>query len=619
MPTADTSPPRAANPFAAQIVQEADSHSDLVDVSSLHESARSTLLRGRARAQAGLPYLAVLVGEEGAGKSHLLWWLRRQRQAETGLFVSMAALPDLAQPFRHALRQLIGALCRKEPGDITGRIFERYIDRLMWEVLYTQCSDLLDSARIGMFQGPGSLLKLVEPLCLDGGSRRSIAAFAIAAEPLWPQIEPGLRAHLLSLPTEGSIDSAARAVLLQYPYADRKALCTAWLAGEELSAKDRERIGAKQFINNESVAKYVLCALCRMLTAISARTPHQARAALTLVYDHVDSVAQQLGLAGAQSIAEVISTVQQQGGATFQILSCRPDTWQMITEKPTRPAPGQLKQLDDVIELGRPATQHLSELLNARAKATSLLSSTDLEPGRWPANLLTPRAVLVHFSAIFMTRSDALRKDSVPVYTTDVPTAKGMPSNPVKMQAQSARNVPSRPAVLLNSAKITPTPGRGSPSLPLGKKDTGSKPGALLSPLKKDTGSRPPTAKKEPDAAPIASEPSAASPSASWMAMASDDELSSVLGSAGDAPPAKDAADKSAVPKSASKASMAPAAPAKPTEVIQPPPPAEPSAQSPSVTWMAMASDDDPLAKALAAVAAEDEAAASQEANSRRR
>jgi hypothetical protein len=38
--------------------------------------------------------------------------------------------------------------------------------------------------------------------------------------------------------------------------------------------------------------------------------------------------------------------------------------------------------------------------------------------------------------------------------------------------------------------------------------------------------------------------------------------------------------------------------------------PAAPSSQSPSVTWMAMASDDDPLARALAAVDAEDAAAA---------
>src|SRR5688572_3393886 len=106
------------NPFAAQAVQESDGSSDLVDVSGLHEGARQTLLRARLRVRAGRPHLAVVVGDEGVGKSHLLWWLKRQSAASHGLFVSMGALPDVAQPFRHALKQLVSALCRK---DLDGR------------------------------------------------------------------------------------------------------------------------------------------------------------------------------------------------------------------------------------------------------------------------------------------------------------------------------------------------------------------------------------------------------------------------------------------------------------------------------------------------------------------
>lgn len=606
MPTADHPSSGAAtapNPFAAQAVQESDGGADLVDITGLHDGARQTLLRARFRVRAGRPYLAVVVGDEGAGKSHLLWWLRRQSAASHGLFISMGALPDVAQPFRHALKQLVSALCRKD-GDGRGP-FERIIDRLLWEALYAQACDLLDGARIGMYQAPAALLKLLGPLCQEAGRRRELGDFATQAQPIWSQVEPGLRAYLLSLPTEMSIDSAARAVLLQYPYADRRALCTAWLAGEELSAKDRERISAKQSINNESAAKYVLCALCRLLTG-SAGAGSGPGVPLTLTYDQTDAVARELGLPGVQGMAEVVSAIQAQGGATLQVLSCRPDTFRMLVHNGARPGPGQLKSVDETLQLSRPAVAQLRELVAARAGQSSALSPGDLDPTSWPQEVATPRAALAYLAGLWSSRTGAL---AIPVSANDAPTAKGLPTGPLKAPA-AAKSAPLKAVApqltgktSLSKPNVAAVNAKAAQSRPISPKNAPSQPGSAVAVPKKNAPSTPPVS-----APPPREEPSAASPSITWMAMASDEDVAPVSldgGKKSTSPKATKKPEKKDEPAKVALKSV-PQLPENPVSIG----PSPPSAQSPSVTWMAMAEDDDPLARALAAVDAEDAAAA---------
>ena len=96
---------QAANPFAHTSVSDFD-HEDLVDVAALHGDARQLLLRGLKQAGRGFGQMMALVGDPGSGKSHLLWWLKRQHRPES-LVVSIPALPDLAQPFRFTLKQLV--------------------------------------------------------------------------------------------------------------------------------------------------------------------------------------------------------------------------------------------------------------------------------------------------------------------------------------------------------------------------------------------------------------------------------------------------------------------------------------------------------------------------------
>ena len=223
---------RVPNPLAAHTVSDANSDHEQVDVAALHSDARQVLWQGCERARRGYSQVLALVGEAGSGKSHLMLWLRHElalRGNPQTYFIAMPALPDLAQPFRHALRQLVGALCRKdstlcpsEADESTRGLLDRPIDVLLWGALYNQAYDLLDAARVGMYQVPAALLKLLGPMCHDAGRKRRLSDFVAAAQKVWPQVEPGLRSYLLSLPTEMSIDSAARAVLLQFPYADRR-------------------------------------------------------------------------------------------------------------------------------------------------------------------------------------------------------------------------------------------------------------------------------------------------------------------------------------------------------------------------------------------------------------
>src|SRR5207244_2595623 len=100
-------------------------------------------------------------------------------------------------------------------------------------------------------------------LCEDDGAPRGPAAFARLAQPLWPQIEPGLSRYLQGLPSEGALDLGLRTVLCQYPRGARRDLCAAWLAGEDLGQVELARLRVGQPMSTEAAARRVLTALCR--------------------------------------------------------------------------------------------------------------------------------------------------------------------------------------------------------------------------------------------------------------------------------------------------------------------------------------------------------------------
>src|SRR5262249_53265778 len=136
---------------------------------------------------------------------------------------------------------------------------------------------------------------------------------------------------------------------------------------------------------------------------------------------------------------------------------------------------------------------------------------------------------------------------------------------------------------------------------PMSGRNAPSKPGAAVAK---------PSVPSAPAVEPKELEPSASSPSITWMAMASGDDMVPV--NTDSKAPAKPKAKELSKPVMKSVQVTAPVTP--PVVSIGPAPP---SAQSPSVTWMAMAEDDDPLQRALAAVDAQDAASASSSSKPR--
>ncbi len=477
---------QAANPFAQTAVFDLD-HDDVVDVAALHSDARQLLLRGLRQASRGFGQMMALVGDPGSGKSHLLWWLRRQHRPDA-LVVSIPALPDLAQPFRFTLKQLVSGLCRV---DKKGAVLERPIDRLLWEVIYAQTYDLLDAARVGMYQGPTAVLKQLGPLCLDGGRKRALADFAEAAQKVWPQIEPGLRSYLLTLPTENSLDATARQVLVQFPYADRRALVTAWLAGEDLAQKDRERIGAKQTINQEATARYVLCSLIRLA---SVRRP----SSVTILFDQADQILEQLGQPGLHALADVLGSLHGLTAATLLILSCRPDTFGQFSEKQARPGPSQIKQSMELISLARVSPPLLREVVTARLKAVSGSTTSGLAPlSESDLGFLhevdTPRAALSRLASVYSERivSGAAATAAKPVADAKAATAAKSPtaskSAAAKVEAVSKSTDATKPV------SIKPTSGPASAVKPVADKKVApaEKPSAAKSSAAKPSAAKP--------------------------------------------------------------------------------------------------------------------------------
>jgi hypothetical protein len=491
---------QAAHPFAHTAVSDLD-HEDLVDVAGLHADARQLLSRSLRQASRGFGQLVALVGDPGSGKSHLLWWLKRQHRPES-LVVAIPALPDLAQPFRFTLKQVVSGLCRV---DRKGSPLERPIDRLLWDVIYAQTYDLLDAARVGMYQGPTAVLKQLGPLCLDGGRRRALGDFAESAQKIWPQIEPGLRSYLLTLPTENSLDATARQVLVQFPYADRRALVTAWLAGEELAAKDRERISAKQTINQEATARYVLCSLMRLA---SVRRP----ASITILFDQADQLLEQLGQPGLHALAEVIGSLHGLVAATLLILSCRPDTFGQFSEKQARPGPSQLKQSMELISLSRATPLELREVVAARLQAVtggsgpvgSLSPLVESDLG-FLHEIETPRAALSRLASVYGER---LAKGTAPAGVKSVAEAKSTAPNKSVAQGKSLAVKSEPPSAVKPVAAVKSVVSAASKSA-VEKKS--------VVPDKAAPQSAVPTATKEPE--------SAATPSRAWLAMSGEGDV----------------------------------------------------------------------------------------------
>ena len=620
------------NPLLENAVSDLD-QPGLVDLENLHKEARQVLLRGHKQIGRGFSQLLALVGDPGAGKSHLLWWFRRQLRPES-LFVALPALPDLAQPFRFTLRHFLSNLCKGQNGS---QKIGRPIDRLLWDVVFSQTYDLLDAARVGYYQGPTAVLKQLAGICLENGLRRPLADFAGLAEKEWSHIEPGLRSYLLTLPTENSLDATARQVILQFPYPDRRSLTTAWLAGEELSVKDREKIGAKQTINQEATARYVLSSLVRLA---AMRRPQS----VVLVCDQVDQTLEQLGRPGLHALAEVLASLHGLSAATLVVLSCRPETFGQFSEKQARPGPSVLKQSMELISLAGVAPADLRELVCKRLQTTEKppnapefhpLTEADLA---LLSQVDTPRAALARLAPICTERLDSKNTTSKkppsigrPAVSIARPEARAKPGAEVLVDAladalaQAEKDGPAmgKPFSLTHIDKSGPTVQAETKSkATAAPAKAGPVKAAAAGPVKAAAAAAPVKAAVLPNKAAAPAQTAAGSNNAGQTSSGvpnqradsgdtvrrvPDEKLLSQARETASKPVAataknaqRESKNLSPGPAVSTKPSATPAADAKPLVSERPK-----SADTPSKAWLDMAGENDVLAEAMAVARAE--------------
>src|SRR5262249_3569227 len=132
---------------------------------------------------------------------------------------------------------------------------------------------------------------------------------------------------------------------------------------------------------------------------------------VAFVYDRAEEVNEQLAQPGLQAMAEVISALYTQGGAPLQVLTCRPATWTLLLDKPTRPGPGQLKQIDQTLKLERLTQEQARELATARlfaqpgnVRSLQPLRDSDVEASALAAVLDSPRQLFVHLATRYTER-----------------------------------------------------------------------------------------------------------------------------------------------------------------------------------------------------------------------
>ena len=200
---------------------------------------------------------------------------------------------------------------------------------------------------------------------------------------------------------------------------------TAWLAGEDLAQKDRERIGAKQTINHSDGA---LCALFAD-SLVSVRRPSSDDCVWPI------SSFGQLGQRGLHALADARRCTDRRK-RRCSILSCRPDTFGQFSEK--RPGPSQIKQSMELISLARVSPPMLREVVTARLKSVSGSSTSGLAPlSESDLGFLhevdTPRAAMTRLATVYTERAHAATTAAKPVAD-----AKAAPSAKIPASSKPA-------------------------------------------------------------------------------------------------------------------------------------------------------------------------------------
>jgi len=290
------------NPFGDRVVHSAwDSLAPLDDIEAIHRPVRVLLEQtiGDVR-QSGASRGVLLAGEAGAGKTHLLCWLR-QRLGREAFFCYVKPFLDPRRVFRHIARAVISDLAR--PQRKGGRPqLARLLDPVIREV----------HASVG---GGGDLRAFREGLDRDPVQARAACRRGAA---ILASREPGLDRRWLR-------------VLLQVGFPETRHAALEWLRGEPLEASDLAAlevsgplvpVGAS-LEETEGRFRELLEQLGHLMAGVRP---------LVLSFDQNESLADAPGLKGSDALTRAICLLHMAPGYVL-LTSVEVNHWKQHVER----------------------------------------------------------------------------------------------------------------------------------------------------------------------------------------------------------------------------------------------------------------------------------------------
>ena len=294
------------NPFASRIVDEP--WTERPDAIGVHERPGEDLFQlVRSAAAGGATRLALLVGESGAGKSHLLARLSRRVEREA-FFVFVDPYVTRERLFRHVVLRLVESLWRPPAGG-GPRPLERYLDEV-----------LLRALDVFVEGDPGPL---------DEACRRVTEAVRSGA--LYRDADraahvPMFLEQVLGEPARLAGPDALRA--LSGTRTEHADLALEWLRGKELDAEELAILGVAANPSGEDQARRTIVALAALV---------EGAGSLVLCFDQTESLpADERGRADLGHLLAALEPLRAEARNLVLIVTCLGEVLREV-ERPVEP------------------------------------------------------------------------------------------------------------------------------------------------------------------------------------------------------------------------------------------------------------------------------------------
>lgn len=264
-------------------------------------------VRGLIRQKAKNPsqgYGALVLGEAGAGKTHLLKRiLAATRQDDTlASFAYVRPVLDVEAPLRYLLREIVINLCK----ELSEQQTDTQLDRFVAEILY----DFLCNG-----QDPSMNAKLLQRL---EGDRLHIFRARIKPEKLTRAMDKAIGFLCSQNP---DLDKTTLKVLARYRQQDLRGLVIEWLKGEILDEEDASLLGVPSRENATDSAREFEA---RKILITFGLLMERYRLPMLVCFDQLDCLHSE---ASIRALENMVQLLVNDVHAMLPIAFARPDSW----------------------------------------------------------------------------------------------------------------------------------------------------------------------------------------------------------------------------------------------------------------------------------------------------